>query len=84
MIEKHTQRQEQRRRRIRAQFFKLPDLAKTDLWQKAVARNLVKDGDPLAMQILPTLIPFMFGEFEEAILNNSAPLGNSMNANKGE
>ena len=57
--------------KLKAQFYHLGDRAKTDLWQKAVAKGLVTDGDKNAMLILPYLVPEMLPEFEEAILNNS-------------
>lgn len=73
-VQKHVERIDKHCRKLRAQFYKLPDQAKIDLWQKAVAKNVAKDGDRFAMQILPLLVPFMIEEFEEAIKNNSVSL----------
>lgn len=71
IIEKHTQRYEKRCRTLRAQFFELSDQAKIDLWTKAVQKKIVQDGDQFAMLILPTLVPFMIEEFEQAVRNES-------------
>lgn len=71
MIEKHVERLEKKCRRLRAQFFLLPQQAKIDLWSKAVSRGLVKDGDPLAMQVVPFLVPMMLEDFEQSIRDAS-------------
>lgn len=70
-IDKHAERIDKKCRKLRAQFFKLPDLAKADLWAKAVERGVVTDGDKFVSLILPNLIPHMMEDFEEAIKNNS-------------
>ena len=70
-LEKHIKRIESKCKLLRAQFYKLPEQAKIDLWNKAVQKGLVKDGDPNAYLILPMLVPQMITEFEEAIKNNS-------------
>lgn len=56
-------------KQLRAQFYQLSDLAKIDLWQKAVAKGIVQDGDPNAMLILPMLVPQMMEDFQLAMKN---------------
>jgi len=70
-LEKHVQRINSKCKRLRAQFYLLPDQAKIDLWSKAVQKGLVRDGDRFAELILPSLVPRMISEFEEAVKNNS-------------
>ncbi len=69
-IQKHAERIDKRCKQLRAQFYHLPDQAKIDLWTKAVAKGLVKDGDRFAFQLLPLLIPQMMQDFEEAVKAN--------------
>lgn len=71
MVEKHVERLEKKCRRLKAQFYQLSEQAKIDLWTKAVAKGLVRDGDPLAMQVVPFLVPMMIEEFEQAIRDAS-------------
>lgn len=70
-IQKHSERIDKKCKRLRAQFYDLPEKSKEDLWEKAVARGLVKDNDPFKFLILPLLVPLMVAEFEEAIKANS-------------
>jgi len=56
-------------KKLRAQFYHLPDQIKCDLWKIAVGKEIVQDGDPNAMLILPLLVPQMMNEFEKAIRN---------------
>lgn len=68
-LEKIIERTKKRCKILRAQFYQLSEQSKIDLWQKAVARGLVKDGDPHAMLILPFLVAEMMTEFSEAVTN---------------
>ncbi len=72
-IRKHAERIDKKCKRLQAQFYLLPDQAKLDLWQKAVAKGIVQNEDPHWELILPMLVPQMMVEFDEIIRNNSQP-----------
>jgi len=72
VLERLQQKLQSRARKARVGLYSLSRQTKIDLWQKAVARGLVADGDPFAMTILPLLAGEMLEEFEEAIRNASA------------
>lgn len=75
VLDRLRQKLHTRARKAKVAFHFLPIQAKIDLWQKAVARGTVADGDPHAITILPLLAGEMLGEFEEAIRNVSAISG---------
>jgi hypothetical protein len=66
-IDKHAERIDKKCKRLRAQFYLLPQEAKDDLWIKAVEKGIVEDGDKFTEQILPMLVPQMIEEFESII-----------------
>jgi len=70
-LERHVERIEKKCKRLRAQFYHLPEQSKIDLWAKAIQKGLAKDGDQFMPLILPQLVPMMIDEFEEAVKNAS-------------
>jgi hypothetical protein len=70
-LEKHVERIESKCKKLRAQFYKLSEQGKIDLWSKAVEKGIVKDGDKFAHLVLPMLVPQMIEEFEEQIKKES-------------
>jgi len=70
-LEKHIERIESKCKKLRAQFYKLSEQGKIDLWSKAVQKGIVKDGDKFAHLVLPMLVSQMIEEFEEQIKKES-------------
>lgn len=58
-------------KRLRADYFLLPQEAKNELWTKAVEKQLVKADDPFPSELLPLLIPSMISDFEQSIKDYS-------------
>jgi hypothetical protein len=67
LLRVHEKRQAKRCKKLKYQFYSLPEQAKIELWTIAVQKGLVTDGDKHAMQILPLLVPRMVEDFEAII-----------------
>lgn len=70
-LQKHAERIDAKCKRLRAQFYKLSEQGKIDLWSRAVQLGIVKDGDKFAHLVLPMLVPQMIEDFELQIKKES-------------